>query len=253
MNPQSMTRIFISYSRTDGAETAEELRRTLEARGFSIWQDLIALEGGRDWWGQIEAALKSKELWHFVLVVTPKALESSVVRREIRLARQEGKTFLPVVRGGPLVDLAQLPRWLGQVTDLSVPQHWRTFERILELPSAAKRVPIMAPEPPLDFVPRPVEFDALKRQLLDSKRDAVGITAALRGTGGYGKTTLAKALAHDPDIQDAYFDGILWIELGEQGGARLLALISDLVTLIEGQSRVMTTIEAARTALAEAL
>ncbi|MFZ1104160.1 MAG: hypothetical protein WAN86_15175 [Hyphomicrobiaceae bacterium] len=65
-----------------------------------------------------------------------------------------------------------------------------------------KRVPMMAPEPPADFVPRPVEFDGLKRRLLDAKGDAVGITAALRGAGGYGKTTLARALAHDPDIQD---------------------------------------------------
>jgi hypothetical protein len=65
-------------------------------------------------------------------------------------------------------------------------------------------------------VQRPLEFDALKKQLLDSKGDAVAITAALRGAGGYGKTTLARALAHDPDIQDAYFDGILWVELGER-------------------------------------
>jgi hypothetical protein len=52
----------------------------------------------------------------------------------------------------------------------------------------------MAPEPPADFVKRPKEFDSLKRQLLDAKGDAVAITAALRGAGGYGKTTLAKAL-----------------------------------------------------------
>jgi NB-ARC domain len=57
-------------------------------------------------------------------------------------------------------------------------------------------------------------------QLLDAKGDAVAaITAALRGAGGYGKTTLAKALAHDPDIQDAYFDGILWAVLGEKPNA----------------------------------
>jgi hypothetical protein len=56
---------------------------------------------------------------------------------------------------------------------------------------------------------------------------------------------LSKALAHDPDIQDAYFDGILWVELGD--GSRVLALISDLVALIKAR-RVMTTIEAARTA-----
>jgi hypothetical protein len=31
----------------------------------------VALEGGRDWWSQIEAALKSEALQHFILVVTP--------------------------------------------------------------------------------------------------------------------------------------------------------------------------------------
>jgi predicted ATPase len=62
-------------------------------------------------------------------------------------------------------------------------------------------------------------------QLLDAKGDAVAaITAALRGAGGYGKTTLAKALAHDPDIQDAYFDGILWAVLGEKPNARQIVL-----------------------------
>lgn len=113
---------------------------------------------------------------------------------------------------------------------------------------------MMAPEPPADFVPRPTEFEALKTQLLDpNTRDSVAITAALPGAGGYGKTTLARALAHDEDIQDAYFDGILWAELGEQGSARVLPLISDLITLIEGQSRAIGTKEGARTALAEAL
>jgi hypothetical protein len=252
MNARPIARIFISYSRKDGAEAAAQLRRDLETRGFSIWQDLIALEGGRDWWSQIEAALKSKDLWHFVLVVTPKALESSDARREIRLARQEGKTLLPV-RGAPLNNLSTLPRWIGQIIDLSLPEHWRTFERVLEVPNSSKRVPMMAPEPPPDFVPRPIEFESLKGQLLDAKHDAIGITAALRGAGGYGKTTLAKALAHDSNVQDAYFDGVLWVELGERGGDRVLALISDLVTLIEGQARVMTTTEAARAALAEAL
>ena len=87
-------RIFISYSRKDGAALAAQLRRDLENKGFSIRQDPVALEGGRDGWSQIEGALKSKALQHFILVVTPQALASRVVRREIRLARQEGKTFL---------------------------------------------------------------------------------------------------------------------------------------------------------------
>ncbi|MBC8013192.1 MAG: TIR domain-containing protein [Methyloceanibacter sp.] len=246
-------RIFISYSRKDGAEAAAKLRAELEAQGFAIWQDLVVLEGGRDWWSQIEVALKSKALQHFLLIVTPGALASPVVRREIRLARQEGKTFLPV-RGTGLSDLSSLPRLIGQLTDLYLPEHRATLLHILEGPSKASLVPMMAPEPPADFVPRPTEFEALKRRLLAPEtKDAVAITAALRGAGGYGKTTLARALAHDPDIQDAYFDGILWVELGEEGGARVLSIIADLVSLIDGQPRAMATREAARTVLAEAL
>jgi WD40 repeat protein len=249
-NPAART--FISYSWQDGADAAARLRRDLEAKGFSIWQDLVALEGGRDWWSQIEGALKSKALQHFVLVVTPRALASPVVRREIRVARTEGKTFLPV-RGPGVSDLNELPRWVGQLTDLAIPEHEVALQRILEGPSNAKRVPMMVPEPPADLVARPREFEALKAQLLDAKGDAVAITAALRGAGGYGKTTLAKALAHDPDIQDAYLDGVLWVELGQQGGDRITTLINDVVALLTGTSPQTTTLEAARTALGEAL
>jgi hypothetical protein len=114
-----------------------------------------------------------------------------------------------------------------------------------------KRVAMMAPEPPADFVQRPSEFNALKKQLLDAKGDAVAITAALRGAGGYGKTTLAKALAHDPDIQDAYFDGILWVELGEK--PENLLIVSDLITRLTGAQPGLNTINAAASALGEAL
>ena len=210
-------RIFISYSRRDGAAFAATLRKDLEAEHFSVWQDLIALEGGRDWWTQIEEALRSKALQHFVLVVTPEALASKAVRDEIRLARQEGKTVSPV-KGPGLGDLNTLPRWLGRVYDLDLLEHRNTLMRVLAGPSKAPRVPMMAPEPPVDFVQRPAEFGALKQKLLDAKGDAVAITAALRGAGGYGKTTLARALAHDPDIAGADYDGSLWVQLGEKPG-----------------------------------
>jgi hypothetical protein len=47
--------------------------RLICARSF--WGNIVSLEGGRDWWSQIEEALKSKALEHFVLLVTPEALE----------------------------------------------------------------------------------------------------------------------------------------------------------------------------------
>jgi hypothetical protein len=244
-------RIFISYSRKDGAAFAHDLRKRLLSENLSVWQDLVTLEGGRDWWSQIEEALKSKAVQHFVFVVTPAALASSVVRREIRLARQEGKTVCPV-KGPGLSELAELPRWLGQIYDLDLPEHYTTLKRVLEDQSRQKRVAMMAPEPPADFVHRPTEFNTLKKQLLDAKGDAVAITAALRGAGGYGKTTLARALAHDADIQDAYFDGILWVELGEKP-ENLLLIISDLITRLTGNPPGLNTVNAAATALGEAL
>jgi hypothetical protein len=251
MPDPSSARIFISYSRKDGAEFAAALRNELERENLSVWQDLITLEGGRDWWSQIEEALRSKTLQHFVLVVTPAALASPVVRREIRLARQEGKTVSPI-KGPGLGELGSLPRWLGQIYDLDLAEHRTTLTRVLQDQSRQKRVAMMAPEPPADFVQRPSEFNALKKQLLDAKGDAVAITAALRGAGGYGKTTLAKALAHDADIQDAYFDGILWATLGERPES-LLLIISDLVTRLTGTQPGLNTIDAAASALGEAL
>jgi hypothetical protein len=47
MPETSGERIFISYSRKDGAEFAASLRKRLQKENLSIWQDLIALEGGR--------------------------------------------------------------------------------------------------------------------------------------------------------------------------------------------------------------
>lgn len=246
-------RIFISYAVKDGSVAARTLRQRLEAEGFAIWQDVVALEGGRDWWSQIEEAIRAPSVEHLVLVVSPEAMNRPVVRRELRLAKTLGKQVTPV-QSGPELDLGSLPRWLGHVLDASKTEHWAQLVKAVAGPSQQLRMPMMAPEPPADFVSRPSEFDALKRELLDAKGDAaVGITAALRGAGGYGKTTLAKALAHDPDIQEAYFDGILWVELGEKGSGRVVALISDLVTLITGKPPAIATREAAASALADAL
>jgi hypothetical protein len=247
-DPRS-ARIFIAYARKDGAEFATDLRDSLLGEGFSIWQDVFRLEGGRDWRSQLEEALKSKACQHLVLVVTPAALASDVVRLEIRLARQEGKTVCSV-KGPGLTDLAPLPRWLGQIYDLDLPERYAMLRQVLQDPSRQRRVPMMAPEPPTNFV-RPAAFSTLKEQLLDIKGDAVTITSALHGAGGYGKTTLAMALAHDPDIQDGYFDGILWAQLGERPDG--LSIISDLVETLSGERSGLQDINSAAAKLSETL
>jgi len=54
----SSARIFISYSRKDGGSFSADLREKLLGQQISVWQDIVSLEGGRDWWSQIEEALE---------------------------------------------------------------------------------------------------------------------------------------------------------------------------------------------------
>ena len=262
MSESDHARVFISYSRQDGQEAAAQVREFLTANDIPVWQDIVALEGGRDWWSQISQTLRDPRLDHLVMILTPKALESRFVRDEIRLARQMGKQVTPL-RGPGLNNLSKVPRWLGHVIDPNIPSNREYLLKVLKGPSTQSRVPMMAPEPPSDFVARDREFDALKHALIDpvtgdiaqqedDSGKAVAITAALRGAGGYGKTTLAKALAHDPDILDAYLDGVLWVELGESP-SNLIGLITDLVESLTGDRPGFEGLNAAAAALGDAL
>ena len=101
---------------------------------LSVWQDIVALEGGRDWWSQIEDALKSKALQHFILVITPASRERAVVRHgNPPRAAGEARPLVPSKRGPGLGDLGKLPRWLGQLYDLDVIEDLQTtLIRVLE-------------------------------------------------------------------------------------------------------------------------
>jgi hypothetical protein len=167
-------RIFVSYSRTDGIEPARRLRERLERAGFALWHDLVAMQGGRDWWTQIEEAIRAPSVEHLVLVVTPSVRERAVVLRETRLARQEGVQVTLV--GSETLDISALPPWINHLHlhDLHYPEQWGRLVNVLKGPSTEQRVPFMAPDLPDGFVARAAEFEALKAQLLDAKGDAVG-------------------------------------------------------------------------------
>jgi hypothetical protein len=216
-----------------------------------IWQDVSDLRGGSDWWSQIERILRSPSVEHLVLVISDSALERPVILQEVRLARQEGVQVTPVCATDKL-DFSNMPRWFGQVLDPEKPEHWKVIINTLASPSQQNRVPAMAPEPPADYIHRPSEFEALKRRLIDERGDAVATTASLTGAGGFGKTTLAKALAHDVEVQTAYFDGILWAQLSEKMN-NLLGIVSDLVVTLTGAQTEFKTLPAATAALAAAL
>jgi len=244
----SAPRIFISYARIDGEDFAKELRGRLEVEGIQVWQDRTNMEGGRDWWLQIVEILDHVEF--MVLIMTPAAMRSPLIRKEWHAARQKGVCVYPV-KGHPELDFASLPRWIRDVHCFDLEHEWTKFVSDLNKHCEITRVPFMVEDLPLDFVQRPHEFEELISKLLDENREEpVAITAALRGAGGYGKTTLAKAICHSERIQEAFDDGILWVTLGEHPG-ELTRHIEDLIYILSGKRPGFVGLSAATTYLAE--
>ena len=74
------------------------------------------------------------------------------------------------------------------------------------------------PELPPNFLAR-WELQSLKTQVLSDVQQPIGITSAtqrigVQGMGGIGKSVLAAALAREPEVQQAFPNGIFWVTVG---------------------------------------
>jgi WD40 repeat protein/predicted MPP superfamily phosphohydrolase len=99
-------------------------------------------------------------------------------------------------------------------------------------PHATVRYRSMAQEPE-QFIERR-QLAEIVAQLEEAARSgnsaSVAITTALRGSGGFGKTTLAQAVCLDERVRQAFPDGILWTTMGEHlTEAERLGRVLDLV------------------------
>jgi hypothetical protein len=209
--------VFISYARQDGETFATALRRQLELEQpeITLWQDRAQLEGGIGWWRQIAEALENVAF--LILVLTPAAVDSPVVKQEWRYARQRGVCICPV-KGVPDTELGyrSLPKWMSKAHFFDLDREWDTFVNYLKSPSLAARVPFMTPDLPRGYVERRGLKEHLLGLLLDNFQEPSGaINIALYGAGGLGKSTLAVALCHGEDIVGSFDDGILWVTLGQ--------------------------------------
>lgn len=111
----------------------------------------------------------------------------------------------------------------------------------VRLPGELRGPELKAPDLPLNFLPRPVEASLLRKALLtfgssipNRPGDLFGSTAlsGLTGTGpidalrsdrivlhgnpGIGKTSLAVSVLRDIFLRKVYFDGMVWLNLGEK-------------------------------------
>jgi hypothetical protein len=85
--------------------------------------------------------------------------------------------------------------------------------------------PGSAPPLPSLVIGREDDLRNLKARLGLTGEASLQVLTAIRGWPGIGKTTIAAVLAHDPDIANAFPDGVLWTSLGPKPN-----LFSELAT-----------------------
>ena len=115
---------------------------------------------------------------------------------------------------GYLFELVDLPK-----TNLAINSD-QCKEKIIEAERTStlqRPESFLAPPLPEHFVERPKEINQIIDSLLNEQRDKAKAVIVLWGPGGYGKTTLAKAICHRyPRIWQRFTGGIFWVALGEE-------------------------------------
>lgn len=86
---------FISYSRRDALEFADQLELALRACGFDTILDRHGITGGEAWKPRLEALIREADTVVFVL--SPEAARSEICAWEVEKARALAKRILPVL------------------------------------------------------------------------------------------------------------------------------------------------------------
>jgi len=103
-------------------------------------------------------------------------------------------------------------------------------------------------------IDRPILSGKLIELLLRSSSGTVGITTALSGAGGFGKTTLAAIVTSQRTVRERFPGGVLWVTIGESVlGADLAAKINDLSERLGAKRPTLSDPEQAGLKLAELL
>jgi hypothetical protein len=115
---------------------------------------------------------------------------------------------------------------------------------VVNRPSGVGLIPFRVPPLPPYFIPRP-EVEAQLTKSLCEKTAASGIlvAGAVHGIGGLGKSTLAARLAHAPNVQSRFPDGIIWTTLGQDPD--LPTRLSDWINELGDYDFQVTDIESA--------
>ncbi|HEX2621736.1 MAG TPA: TIR domain-containing protein, partial [Phototrophicaceae bacterium] len=201
-------RVFISYSRRD-KNFAERLARDLSDAGLDVWIDFRQIHAGEMWQEEIFRGLQRAEM--VIVILSPDAVASYWVKREVNTAREQGKLILPVMAIEALSDIKQSEelKWLEAVHFIRFPDRYE--EAFRELLDALPGKRSIGAFDDIDPVKIPNPFKGLEAfQQTDSRfffgredliRKALNIIGAKRktrflavvGASGSGKSSMVRA------------------------------------------------------------
>src|SRR5262249_13165241 len=90
-----MLKVFISYSRKDSADFADELLARLKVAGFAPFLDLHDITAGEDWEVRLGGLIEQSDT--VVFVVSPEAVKSERCVWEVDQTIELSKRLLPVI------------------------------------------------------------------------------------------------------------------------------------------------------------
>jgi WD40 repeat protein len=125
---QAENRLFISYSRVEGA-FVRHLFEGLTVRGVDAWVDWEDIPPSAEWMVEIERGIDSADA--FVFVISPSSLASKVCAQELEHAIAAGKRLIPVLHAE--VPGLPMPEELARL-------NWIFARREDELPAALERL-----------------------------------------------------------------------------------------------------------------
>ena len=102
-------KIFVSYSRRDARDFAEQISETLEDE-HDVFTDIDDIEAGDIWTSVIEDNISKCDV--FIVILTFAALRSSEIEKEVLQAEKKSKKIIPCVDRG--IEINQLKWDLGK-------------------------------------------------------------------------------------------------------------------------------------------
>lgn len=195
-----MSKLFVSYAHAD-SDIVTAVSRELQEAGHEVWIDKYGIQGGTLWGAEIAKAIIACDV--LLLFLSPKAVASDYVRREVDIAFHEKRKILPV-----MLEKVEIPVELDyqlaglQYIDYQAPD-WRT-----RLSIALGSLPLRRSEKDTGKLKNPYAslpvLEPIERLLILSNRkkelergmEYLSNHRLLLVTGmpGMGKSTFARAL-----------------------------------------------------------